>query len=69
MLTLEWMLDHGKFDCLMDEHHTIVSADVVKVKRGRWISHEGYEECGSCNAKAMYHHNFCPNCGCRMEGE
>jgi hypothetical protein len=30
MLTLEWMLDHGKFDRLMDEHHTIIPVDVVE---------------------------------------
>jgi hypothetical protein len=34
---------------------------------GEWISHEGYEECGECHAKAMFQHNFCPNCGVKMK--
>jgi hypothetical protein len=45
------------------------TVDAVEVKHGRWISHEGYEECDRCHAKAIYPHNFCPNCGARMDGD
>lgn len=36
--------------------------------KGEWISHEGYEECKRCHTKAIYPHNFCPNCGADMRG-
>ncbi len=45
-----------------------VAADVVEVVHGEWISHEGYEECNICHHKAMFEHNYCPNCGSRMDG-
>jgi hypothetical protein len=45
------------------------TVDAVEVKHGRWISHEGYEECDICHTKAIYSHNFCPNCGAKMDGD
>jgi hypothetical protein len=51
---------------LIDETPT---ADVVEVKHGRWISHEGYEECDLCHTKSVYAHNYCPNCGAKMDGD
>lgn len=44
------------------------AADVVEVVHGEWISHEGYEECDKCHAKAIYSHNYCPSCGAKMDG-
>ena len=44
------------------------AADVVEVVHGEWIGHEGYEECNKCHTKAIYPHNFCPNCGAKMDG-
>jgi len=38
--TLETMLEDGRFDCLMDNNHTInPTADVEKVRHGVWIEH------------------------------
>lgn len=41
----------------------------VPVKHGKWISHEGYEECNLCHRKVTFPYNYCPNCGARMDGE
>lgn len=46
----------------------LCEAGYRKQVEGEWISHEGYVECGECHAKAMFHHNFCPNCGVKMKG-
>ena len=45
------------------------TADVAEVRHGRWISHEGYEECNRCGTKAIFQHKYCPNCGADMRGE
>jgi hypothetical protein len=76
VLTLSQMLNQGKFDSLMDEHHSInPAADVVEVVHGRW-------DRGQCtNCKAINHAYrkdwngdyiftetpFCPNCGAKMD--
>jgi hypothetical protein len=43
--------------------------DAEPVKHGRWIKHEGYDECNLCHTKTMFGHNYCPNCGAKMEVE
>lgn len=45
------------------------AADVVEVRHGRWIKHEGYDECEACHAKAIYGSNYCPSCGALMDKE
>ena len=45
------------------------AADVVEVRHGRWIKHEGYDECELCHAKTIYGGNYCPECGTRMDKE
>lgn len=42
---------------------------VEKVWHGRWIKHEGYDECSECHAKSIFGYNYCPNCGARMDKE
>ena len=41
-------------------------------RKGHWIEHEKVYECSECQiirAKGMTgKYNFCPSCGCRMEG-
>jgi len=60
-------------DCtLMNQ---IPAADVQPVKHGKWIADgDGYHwtyNCSICGWKDGYpfneRHNFCPNCGARME--
>ena len=47
----------------------VQAADVVEVRHGEWISHEGYEECNLCHTKTIYQHHYCPNCGAKMDGK
>jgi hypothetical protein len=54
----------------LDEISRTLHYRVVKdepVKHGRWIKHEGYDECNLCHTKTMFGHNYCPNCGAKME--
>ena len=76
VLTLSQMLNKGKFDSLMDEHHSInPAADVVEVKHGRWYwAEDGHCKCSVCGQYAVVKRiaiqtNYCPNCGARMDGE
>ena len=50
------------------------SADVAPVVHGRWsrvdykpLGHDYF--CSLCNYSAANCHNYCPNCGARMDGE
>ena len=54
---------------LIDE---IPTADVAPVRHGRWIMHDDEFgltcECSVCHIETMGDGNYCPNCGCRMDG-
>lgn len=60
-------------DCL-DE---LPAADVEVVKHGRWIMKETMVRspyaknayCSECLKETSYHHNYCPNCGAKMDLE
>ena len=43
------------------------------VRHGRWIYINGREylgsHCSNCQKWYDYKHNYCPNCGTRMDGE
>ena len=43
-----------------------IEAAPTAEKRGKWISHEGYEECSQCGKFTVCYSKFCPNCGARM---
>lgn len=59
------------------------AADAVEVKHGRWVKKferyhdthtdeywdEEYCSCPLCGKDSDLEHNFCPNCGARMDGE
>ena len=61
----------------------IPAADVVEVKHGRWVKKferyhdthtdeswdEEYCSCPLCGKDSYLEHNYCPNCGARMDGE
>lgn len=54
------------------------SADVAPVRHGRWndinpaVLKPGVNwvcRCSECGCPQDYKHNYCPNCGARMDGE
>ena len=74
------MLHTGKFDGLMNEHHSIIQTEVEPVKHGRWVQvicHDEYEDgfvdrvkecCSVCHAQNWRRTtNYCPNCGAKMD--
>ena len=59
---------------LLDE---IPAADVSPVRHGRWdfaehrFYHGGFVtlfRCSECSVATDMEHNYCPNCGCLMDG-
>lgn len=47
------------------------TADLQPVKRGRWIEvdYGMFFECSECGNISEFEHNFCDNCGARMDGD
>lgn len=53
---------------------TAPTADVVEVKHGEWIKDNNFSQivnkykCSLCGVEdIVLHHNFCPNCGAKMD--
>ena len=50
----------------------IPSADVAPVQHGRWLcvdtDTEQFFLCNRCKKKEYWESNYCPNCGCLMDG-
>ena len=52
------------------------SADVAPVRHGRWVKQDTYAfgtfyDCSICDNRILdtgHSWNYCPNCGCRMDG-
>lgn len=55
--------------CIMSESlaSEILTELPTAEKKGKWISHEGYEKCSQCGKFTVFWTRFCPNCGARME--
>ena len=69
----EILVDPCKFKDMVDE---APAADVVEVKHGRWQKRQaiifdseltGYR-CSECKTTWETEMNYCPNCGCCMDG-
>lgn len=66
----------GDYAAAWSEIRKLPAADVRPVVRGKWISDgDGYHwtyNCSICAWKDGYpfneRHNFCPNCGAKMQG-
>ena len=63
-------------DCWVDDMRGDVidapAADVAPVVHGRWLcvdtDTEQFFLCNRCKKKEFWESNYCPNCGCRMDG-
>ena len=51
-------------DLIADQ--TTIEAEPVK--HGRWDEKKRFVECSACGERRMITHNFCPNCGAKMDG-
>ena len=62
----------GLADCIASEIADIPTADVAPVRHGRWVcvdtDTEQFFLCNRCKKKEYWESNYCPNCGCRMDG-
>lgn len=69
---LSKMLHNGKFDCIMDDCRTIkLSADVVEVKRGKWLNIIFTQRyiCSLCGNEIYFGKaKYCSECGAKMDG-
>ena len=53
-----------------------IVADVAPVRHGRWVKQDKYAfgtfyDCSICDNRILdtgHSWNYCPNCGCRMDG-
>ena len=56
----------------IDDLMEIPPADVAPVRHGRWLfvdtDIEQFFLCNRCKKKEYWESNYCPNCGCRMDG-
>ena len=52
--------------------YEIPAADVEPVRHGRWLcvdtDTEQFFLCNRCKKKEYWESDYCPNCGCRMDG-
>lgn len=52
---------------------SIPSADVAPVRHGHWKQARYTEAplyiCSECDIQAYKQHNYCPNCGAKMDGD
>ena len=63
-------------DDMIDEIEDAPTAEVVEVRRGRWVPTEypfmnECEDCSECGYRTVYGNEFkcCPNCGAKMKVE
>lgn len=79
---IEWFRPYGHIDKgipyygLATDVREMKAADVAPVRHGRWVRKEANWYCTECNmgyriicgAPAAVTFEFCPNCGCKMDG-
>lgn len=57
---------------MLDSIEGYPAADVAPVRRGRWLcvdpDTEQFFLCNRCKKKEYWESDYCPNCGCRMDG-
>lgn len=71
----EWEFSVEDFDCFVQDLEKIPAADVAPVVHGEWdakimkdIGTYTVYWCSKCNCVSYFKHNYCPNCGAKMDG-
>ena len=75
---IEWYRPYGQtdepipFETLVSDLRDMDAADVAMVRHGRWLcvdtDTEQFFLCNRCKKKEYWESDYCPNCGCRMDG-
>ena len=62
--------------CCIEHFKTIPTVDAVEVVHGRWVEIPSLLDlpwkkyrCDHCGCPQDYKHNYCPNCGAKMDGD
>ena len=58
--------------CGLKTNYKQSTADVVEVRRGKWVYGEfDIPHCSECGVEVMPNNvsNYCPNCGAKMDGK
>ena len=75
---IDWYRPYGQtdepipFETLASDLRDMKAADVATVRHGRWMcvdtDTEQFFLCNRCKKKEYWESNYCPNCGCLMDG-
>ena len=75
---IDWYRPYGQtdepipFETLVSDLRDMKAADVAPVMHGRWLcvdtDTEQFFLCNRCKKKEYWESNYCPNCGCLMDG-
>ena len=75
---IDWYRPYGQtdepipFETLVSDLRDMKAVDVAPVRHGRWLcvdtDTEQFFLCNRCKKKEYWESNYCPNCGCRMDG-
>ena len=75
---IDWYRPYGQtdepipFETLVSDLRDMKAADVATVRHGRWMcvdtDTEQFFLCNRCKKKEYWESNYCPNCGCLMDG-
>ena len=75
---IDWYRPYGQtdepipFETLASDLRDMKAADVATVRHGRWMcvdtDTEQFFLCNRCKKKEYWESDYCPNCGCRMDG-
>ena len=75
---IDWFRPYGHmddpipFETMVSDLRDMPAADVAPVRHGRWLcvdtDTEQFFLCNRCKKKEYWESDYCPNCGCRMDG-
>ena len=76
MFVVDFMMSYGVTVQKCKLGDKIYQTDVAPVRHGRWVKQDKYAfgtfyDCSICDNRILdtgHSWNYCPNCGCRMDG-